>query len=228
MRRSTFIAMVVAAVLAGLYGLSQGDRAEEGSRRVTATATTASTVRTTSTSTTSTSIEVLGEVATTTSTTAPSVAAVSCRNSADPACGSFYWDPQPVADRPLMVDVRFTPEQPRVGDEVTFEITYVDPDAPELACTVLAFGDDASPTHCDSPQRPCGRYGPWTPPAPQPLEARQVEVHVYNQPGTYEVLVGATSRTPGVDASCVDSRTQRPGDPFGATAQVRLPISISA
>ena len=230
MSRTAFLVGVAVAVAGvSLYAVSRTDRADERGRRVVATATTASTVRTTSTtSTTSTTTAVLGDAVDPTTTTTRATVPAGCRNSNDPACGPFYWDPQPVPDRPLVIDVHFTPEQPRVGEDVVFEIVYADPDAPELSCRLLTYGDDPGfPTHCDPPNRPCSRYGPWSPPAPSPVEVRQVEAHRYAQPGTYEVVVAGTSFTPGTEATCTDSRTRRPGDPFGATVRVVLQVVVS-
>jgi hypothetical protein len=51
---------------------------------------------TTSTSTTSTS---------TTSTTIDDRRPLACRNSTNPQCGPFRWDPQPLPNRPMRVDV---------------------------------------------------------------------------------------------------------------------------
>ena len=233
MRRSAAgVAVLLVLALAGVYAVSKSDRADERSREVTATATTASTLRTTTTtrpSTTSTSAETQVESETVTSapgaTTAPA-ARTGCRNSNDPGCGAFYWDPQPPPDQPLTINVRFAPDPPRAGEEVAFDIEYFDPDAPELACPIIAFGDDASPTHCDPAPRVCGRYGPWTPPEPRTLDTRRSEVHVYQQPGSYELVFGGTSVTPGVDPGCTDSRTGRPGDPYSGTAHVTLRINV--
>lgn len=233
MRRSAAgVAALLVLALIGVYAVSKSDRAEEASREVTATATTASTLRTTTTTTTSTTSTSTGigvdseTVSTAPRATTPPTARVGCRNSNDPACGAFSWDPQPPPDQPLTINVRFAPDPPRAGEEVAFDIEYLDPDAPELACSVIAFGDDAAPTHCDLAPRPCGRYGPWTPPAPRALDTRRSEVHVYQQPGTYELVFGGTSVTPGVDPGCTDSRTRRPGDPYGATVRVTLRIDV--
>ena len=233
MRRSAAgVAVLLVLALVGVYAVSKSDRANEGSREVSATATTASTLRTTTTttpSTTSTSAGTAVESETVTTaprlTTTPTVRA-GCRNSNDPSCGAFFWDPQPPADQPLTINVRFAPESPRVGEEVVFDIEYFDPDAPELACPVVAFGDDASPTHCDPGPRACSRYGPWTPPEPRGLETRRSEVHVYQQPGSYELVFAGTSVTPGADAGCTDSQTRRPGDPYSGTARVTLRIEV--
>ena len=235
MRRSAAGAVLLVVIaLLGVYAVSKSDRADEESREVSATATTASTLSTTTTSTTpsltaltSPPFELAPETATTTPTpTTASVARAGCRNSSDPACGAFFWDPQPPPDQPLVINVRFSPDPPRAGEEVVFDIEYHDPDAPELACPIVVFGDDAAPTHCDPAPRPCGRYGPWTPPEPRTLDTRRTEVHVYQQPGTYELLFGGTSVTPGADPACTDSRTRRPGDPYGATARVTLRIDV--
>jgi hypothetical protein len=112
--------------------------------------------------------------AATTTTTAPA-----CRNSYDPKCGPFRWDPDPGPNAPLTVTVTPASQNAPAGQEVTFHIVAKDPDAKiDRGCFVIEFGDDDKHPTCPSPtcQTP---YGPWTPPA---KVADQVEVdikHVY-------------------------------------------------
>jgi len=69
----------------------------------------------------------------TTSTTIDDRHAPECRNSTNPQCGPFRWDPQPLPNRPMRVDVQIAPSHPRPGDVVTFTVVASDPDAPGRA-----------------------------------------------------------------------------------------------
>src|SRR3712207_6243843 len=60
----------------------------------------------------------------TTTTTAARV----CRNSTDPACGQFFWDPAPTGNQPLNVQITTSPPNPRAGQEVAFTVSLHDPD----------------------------------------------------------------------------------------------------
>jgi hypothetical protein len=117
----------------------------------------------------------------------PGVAGPVCRNSADPACGEFRWDPAPAPNDPLTVTVTFTPEAPVAGDTVTFNVVAEDPDAAvHRECDVgVAFGDGQSPRQCISDYACEDRHGPWSPPAEQPDRFETTFTHVYEQPGEY-------------------------------------------
>jgi hypothetical protein len=204
-RRRRSIAVVgVLAAITGLSGVSAatsagGDRPSFSRTAVASPASASPTTTTTvdepvaaeapSTSTSSTSLP-------RPTTTTPSR---SCRNSTDPKCGPFYWDPDPGPNQPLTVTVRYTPEHPRVGEPVTFYITAHDPDASFFWGVGWDFGetkdfaaldgmsvDDSQPDYCAP-----AKYGPWTPPPKlvgdetlgNPPERGMV--HTYESPGTY-------------------------------------------
>ncbi len=87
----------------------------EGTTTTEATTTTTSTTTTTESSTTTTDASTVDDTTTTTE--------LVCRNSTNPDCGDFYWDPEPVPNTPPEVEIlSIAPEQPIAGDEVT--ITY--------------------------------------------------------------------------------------------------------
>ncbi len=125
---------------------------------------------------------------TTTSPAGTSTTVASCRNSRDPACGPFRFDPEPV-NEPLIVEVTFSPEEPRAGERVTFTVRASD-DGPVSAgnCTNSQTYGEAGEQRvvCSAsclPPEP--RFGPWDPPPPENGIAEETFRHVYEQPGIY-------------------------------------------
>jgi hypothetical protein len=208
-RRSIWVVGMLAALTA-LAGVSAAALTRAGSRpalSVSASAlepvssATASPPTTTTTTTgaprpvgqnepSSTSSSVL---AATTTTTRP------CRNSTNPACGPFRWDPDPRPNEPLDVSVTFTPAHPHVGEPVTFFVRAVDPDAKWLWGVARDFGDprgavaidgssmmaDAFPDYCAP-----AKYGPWMPPPRRSIDETlgypgPGVTHTYTAPGSY-------------------------------------------
>jgi hypothetical protein len=115
-----------------------------------------------------------------------------CRNSSDPACGPFYWDPDPGPNEPLTGQVTFEPANPKAGDTVTFHITANDPDDGPLGICSTSYGDGANvvcdPIELMDPDHHCPKqYGPWTPPARKQGAMDTHDVHTYNNAGTYNV-----------------------------------------
>ena len=124
-----------------------------------------------------------------------------CRNSTDPRCGPFYWDPDPGPNQPLTVTVRYVPEHPHAGEAVTFYVTAHDPDAQWFWGVGEEFGDDPrggaaidgmavsaddQPDYCEAQ-----KFGPWTPP-PRVDSAETLGntpesgvPHTYSAAGTY-------------------------------------------
>jgi hypothetical protein len=137
----------------------------------------------------------------TTPTPAPTTTTtVSCRNSTDPRCGAFRWDPDPGPNAPFDVSVSFTPAHPHVGEQVTFFVRAVDPDAKWVWGVARDFGDpggavaidgssmiaDAYPDYCAP-----AKYGPWTPPPRRSSDEtfgypERGVTHTYTAPGTYK------------------------------------------
>ena len=201
------VAALAAIALLGAIGIAIDDSDTDVSA-TSATTTAPTTTSTTVEFTTQTTVpfEVSSTtttptVATTVVTAAPAttVAAASCRNSTRSSCGAFRWDPQPAANRPISIEVRWDVTSPRAGEEVLFNVSVVDPDASPIkegACgnsTGMSFGDSGSiPTSCS---RPCGtaRYGPWTPPAAARGAATFQYRHTYGAPGTYSPVVAFAS-----------------------------------
>ena len=146
-------------------------------------------------------------------TTAP------CRNSTDPACGPFRWEPTP-QNEPATLTVT-PPDGPIVaGEQVELLLEMTDPDGKvTLACyTVnldrpgLATGSCASELH-DCPER----YGAWTPPPPQPDRAESITVVEFHETGTYTVEVDVT-RADGCDNV----------DPYRSGARTTITVEVVA
>ena len=125
-------------------------------------------------------------------TTAPSSTtstSLVCRNSTDPACGPFRWDPPPGPNQPMTVAVSVSPAAPRAGETVSFRVTVDDPDGADLVGGggSVDYGD-GTPVPGFSGHVDCvGSYGPWTPPGPVPLHKEFTYQHAYAAPGTYTV-----------------------------------------
>lgn len=151
-----------------------------------------------------------------TTTTAPPV----CRNSTDPRCGDFRWDPLP-NNQPLTVNVSFSPAAPKAGDSVTFNVDVSDPDhAVTSNCAVVEYGDGNSepPSPCPAPT--CGpAHGPWDPPAAQPGSQTFTYTHVYGAAGSYTAkFVFHTDK---------DTRCPQP-DPYGNTQPAEKAVVVAA
>ena len=121
----------------------------------------------------------------------PTTAAPACRNSTDPACGEFRWDPAP-RNQPATLTVTAPDRAIVVDEQVELALDMSDPDGRvTLACYSvsldrpgLSTGSCAAENH-DCPER----YGPWSPPAGQPSSAGTTTVVEFHEPGTYTVTV---------------------------------------
>ncbi|MGI8810493.1 MAG: hypothetical protein ACR2KK_22105 [Acidimicrobiales bacterium] len=129
----------------------------------------------------------------TTPTSAPPATTAStsttlCRNSVNPACGPFRWDPPLPPNQPLTVQVTSTPTAPKAGETVTFRVVVDDPDGSQLLDRTGIANDygDAPPEGGVNAHRDCTeRWGPWTPGPTEPVRAELTFRHVYAGPGTY-------------------------------------------
>ncbi len=141
-----------------------------------------------------------------------------CRDSLDRACGAFRWDPAP-ADRPATLTATL-PDGPILVDRA-HELTLVvsDPDGRvDLQCYSVSTDRPALTlgTCVQENPGPCPeRYGPWTPPAPEPHEDRTTTVIRFQRTGTYVVDV-AVPAVPGCDNV----------EPFRSEASTRLVIDV--
>ena len=160
-------------------------------------------------------------VAPATVTAAPATV-VACRNSTDPSCGAFRFDPQPGADRPMTVQVAAGPASVGAGGEIVFSVTLNDPDGVSYGSTLFGFGDSGSG---DAATSPCKKFGAWDPPARDTARATVVvEVrHTYSSPGTY-VASFAFDAGP---FDCVDSVTGRGDRPYASSATGTVTVVIT-
>lgn len=182
----------------------------------------ASTTTTTVPATTTTTVPA------TTTTTAPATTTTTtttidpCRNSADPTCGPFHFDPQPGADNPMTVAVTAEPASPVAGAPMVFHLTLTDPDGVSYDGTTFNFGN--SGIGGSSPE-PCTKYGPWDPPARDPASATQTMdvVHTYYEAGTYT----ATFFFDAGPFDCVDSVTGRGDRPYASSATGTVTVVVA-
>ena len=153
--------------------------------------------------------------ATTTTTLDP------CRNSTDPACGPFRFDPQPGADRPMTVEVTVEPPAPVAGQPMVFHITLTDPDGVSYDGTTFNFGNSGIG---GSTPEPCAKFGPWDPPARDPASAvKTVAVtHTYDDAGSYT----ATFLFDAGPFDCVDSVTGRGDRPYASSATGTVTVAV--
>ena len=113
-------------------------------------------------------------------TTVPTVV---CRNSTNPACGEFRWDPS-VGNASLVASFATAPATAFVGEPVTFEVDWSDPDADDFG-TVHSVNGAAVGAPCSTERR----YGPWTPPPAQPGSGRVSFTETFAAAGTYRIVV---------------------------------------
>lgn len=149
--------------------------------------------------------------------------ALVCRNSFDPACGDFSWDPEPVVGQSTVrLDVPGGPL--RVGSTYEIVVELTDPTAPP---TFNCGSVNVSPTPAGGwvggfscvvePAPVCAaRYGPWTPPAPSG--------------GTITERVPVTFEEPGPHTISVETRTppKHCYQPYGSDAATSITVEVLA
>lgn len=168
---------------------------------------------------------------TSTSTTSTSIddrRLLVCRNSTNPQCGPFRWDPQPVPNRPMRVDVEVAPSNPRPGDVVTFTVVASDPDAPGLGTGLASqdFGDGHKQALVVDPG-PCDWFGPWTPPLPQTGQRITTYAHTYPSAGTFVARFTTNSGSPDGGPLCQDQTSHRAGDPFASHGEGVVSVTVA-
>jgi hypothetical protein len=152
------------------------------------TTTTDATTSTTDATTATTAAPAAAGPTTTTTARATTTTALVCRNSDNPACGTFRWDPAPAPADPASITITFSPSNPKAGDTVTFTVHHHNPNTYISACGKETYGDIESDCIPDYPA--CAqRYGPWDPPAKKPDDSTNTITHAYKNPGTYTVRI---------------------------------------
>jgi hypothetical protein len=119
-----------------------------------------------------------------------------CRNSFEPACGEFRWDPPITDDTPTEAEMSVVTQDPVVGEKVVFAITITDDTPTEPHAHTWSWGDGpavASSYYCEPPG-PRERTGPWTPPEPEKTTTETNVEHTYEEPGTYTVKISYSTR----------------------------------
>lgn len=148
-----------------------------------------------------------------------------CRNSQNPACGEFRWDPAPAANQSLTISLGASPMAPQPNQEVTFSVRVEDPDhLVDNTCATIDFGDGSptvSPGTCPHPPACPPHFGPWTPPPAQPgvYGPTQFARHTYAAPGTYLVTVTFFSIT---QDRCPDL------DPYSSSGGGSLSVTVAS
>lgn len=146
---------------------------------------------------------------------APTPSPKPCRNSYDPVCGPFRWDPDPGTNAPLNVTASAQPQQVNAGTEVNFHIVADDPDAKIAQCVVFVdFGDGQTGGTCPPPPACQTPYGPWTPPA-------RVKDH-------WETDIKHTYATAGWHTASfqVQSHSFCNPDPYGGSGQAPATVEV--
>lgn len=133
--------------------------------------------------------------ATTPASSAPSTSTSTvCRNSDDPACGPFRWNPSPGPNAPLEVEASVTLRDD--GRTVVLRALLRDNDAEiTTGCTFVSWGDGEvfySPQGC-ALSSCLAAYGPWAPPPRRASTLPLVLEHSFRTPGHYEIEVSGRS-----------------------------------
>jgi len=156
------------------------------------------------------------------STTTPGAPSTTlpCRNSTDPACGPFRWDPPPGPNQPVEIQITHSPSAPQVGEHVTVTVHAAEADSPIDAVTV-SFGDEevltlppASVVACEG----AAPAGPWTPPVAAPDDTVATYGHTYSRPGDYTIGVYAASAD-FLKGTC-------PSSPYASQGTASAPIHV--
>jgi len=152
-------------------------------------------------------------------TTAPAAAAATttslpCRNSSDPRCGPFRWDPAPGANQPITVSASTSQD----GLTVTFTLRVVDPDASPIivgdgTCNPPDFGD-VGRSRC-TPTCPPPGYGPWATPARQRGDRTVTYTHTYASSGSYTAHFWFAS-----------AGNPCPKNPYASTVDQPVPVTV--
>ena len=157
----------------------------------------------------------------TTTTPAPTTTVTPCRNSHDPACGPFYFDPPPDPDQPMTVEVIPSVSTVRVGEPMSFHIIRRDADGVSDGLRSYDVGDDSLIAMYG--RGLCDRYGPQDPP-PKGLTPTVVTddfPHTYTRAGTFTVKF-----TYQEGGACQDSRTGGWDRPYASSGEGSVVMTV--
>lgn len=185
---------------------------------------------------TTSTTEMAGDTSTTsvTATSVPSpssttTTALVCRNSVEPACGPFAWDPPPGPNQPIELTVSYEPERPRVGETVTFTVRAQDPDA-EICSVGVRFSNGTSGgEYCSVPAIGCSPepHGPWDTPPRKPSAVERQFTYEFSRSGPADITVTVISEgvpVPGdIDDLCPRIYDH---DPYGGWTDETVTIDV--
>lgn len=139
-----------------------------------------------------------------------------CRNSQDPACGPLRYEPSPV-NLPMAVDVTFSPQRPRPGEEVTFTVRVRDdgPAGPGNCVNQQRYGEaDEVVALCTASCMEEQKFGPWDPPPPENIRFQETFSHAYAEAGSYTATFAYN-----VGGDCTFS-------PYRSTGEVSITVPV--
>ena len=119
-----------------------------------------------------------------------------CRNSSDPACGPFRYDPPLTNAGAKLEIVKVEPATPKAGDTVTFTLHATDPDSfiPSGGfCGGASYGDGEASKCGPSCAGTGPQFGPWDPPPARPGDSTFTVSHAYAKPGSYTAIFSITA-----------------------------------
>ncbi len=170
---------------------------------------------------------------------APGAAPAPCRNSFEPRCGDFLWDPSP-PNASARMEVRFDPPQPRAGQPVTVTLRGEDPDALTGSftfnsnCRSDTFGIcnvSVIPGCAPPPGTPTTKpYGSWDPPTPPAAPLRQSVSWsvVFDTPGSHAYTAGFATFGATPDSWRGLNPCELPQSPYNNTAEHTGMIAVSS
>ena len=168
---------------------------------------------------------------------APAPTPPPCRNSFEPRCGDFLWDPSP-PNASARIEVRFDPPQPRAGQPVTVTLRGEDPDALTGSFTFNSNCRSDTFGICNVSVLPgCGPvpgttkpYGRWDPPTPPSTHLR-LSVSwsvVFDTPGNHAYTAGLATSGATPDSWRGLNPCDLPRSPYNSTAERTGMINVSS
>lgn len=146
-----------------------------------------------------------------TATTAPAPAAApQCRNSEDPVCGPFRWDPTPAPNQALTARFIDPPSTWDGQSNLDVEVEFSDPDS--YFIWSQSYIDEQPRTRDCSWVKP--RYGPWTPPPVRPTG------------GTFTAYLHFEAQGPGTHTISLALATGTCGDPYASDAVISFTVEV--
>jgi hypothetical protein len=130
------------------------------------------------------------------STAVAPASAQGCRNSSDPACGPFRYDPPLTNPGAKLEIVKVEPATPKAGDTVAFTLHATDPDSfiPSGGfCGGASYGDGEASKCGPSCAGTGPQFGPWDPPPARPGDSTFTVSHAYAKPGSYTANFSITA-----------------------------------